>query len=368
MRADEMNRSPIPEGSDVLVLQRSALTASPERDIEAFWNKVFGPTEPETRNRLELGATADRAGSRRGIRQFLTEAEGTGHWDFFKLSDYLHVSVTTARYRQNTWFEITGNNYFKVRVLLSGRLLGANRETLIEGPHAVMFLSPGEGRDGYFIAKDVEIRLLVLHCRPGLLTDTLGLAPSALPPPFNRFIVPTMQGCLHSLALGPEVLSAAQRVIDARHEMPTPLRVPFLEAMAMRMLCEILGDLSNSDRVRRTASQFSARDLNRIYEARDYLSQHFASPPVIPQLARMVGINQTKLKAGFKAALGMTIADYTMRRRMERASELLITQDYPIEAVANTVGYRHAANFTCAFKRHFGCLPRIWKQRPRARP
>jgi len=75
----------------------------------------------------------------------------------------------------------------------------------------------------------------------------------------------------------------------------------------------------------------------------------------------MVGINQTKLKAGFEQALGMTIYHHIVKLRMEHASTLLLSNEHSISSVAYLVGYDYPANFTIAFKKHFGVLPRAWK-------
>jgi AraC-like DNA-binding protein len=106
----------------------------------------------------------------------------------------------------------------------------------------------------------------------------------------------------------------------------------------------------------------SSREVARIHEARDYLAQHYAKPPNIAELARRVGLNRTKLKETFRQILGFTIYEYIVQLRMERAAEMLVTGDYDIAQVAYAVGYEYPANFTAAFKRHFGQLPRNWKR------
>ena len=339
----------------------------PMAELDSFWRKEFSELEAgdEATHRLDLfdGAGQRPTRSMRGFRLFLEEQQGSGYWDFFRPADAFYISMARARFRKKTYVNIEGEHYFKVRILLAGKLLNMQGETLLESGHAVAFLAPGQGRDGFFIAADTETKLLVLHCQPKVLTETLGLTVSAVPPPFDRLFGPPQAGSLHRIALGPEVLSAAQRIIESRDQIPATVRAPYLEAMATSILCQIIADLSNSNRIRLAQSSLNARDLNRIYETRDYLAQHFAAPPRIPQLARMVGINQTKLKAGFKEVLGVTIYDYILGRRMDRACELLVTQDYPIATIAHMVGYEHAANFTGAFKRHLGCLPRAWKRR-----
>jgi AraC-like DNA-binding protein len=43
---------------------------------------------------------------------------------------------------------------------------------------------------------------------------------------------------------------------------------------------------------------------------------------------------------------------------MERASELLLRGGMAIAEIARLVGYDYPANFTCAFRRYYGFLPK----------
>lgn len=295
-----------------------------------------------------------------GVRNFLTESDGSGYWEYFKPSDHLLLSVTDATYRRTQWIEIPRARLLKLRLLLSGQLLGPARETILAGPQAHLHLSSGENTEGYFVAGGVETKLIVLHCAVEFLEDRLHLSSSELPPPVDAMLRAGSASSTRRIGFSAEVLHAAQRILDSRHGIPNAMRSAYLESVATTILCEVFGELSNQDLARHSAWQ--ARDLNRIYEARDYLAQHFIAPPTIPQLARMVGINQTKLKAGFKQVLGLTIYQYILERRMTVASELLRARDHNVTEIAYRVGYEYPTNFTYAFKKRFGCLPRAWKK------
>lgn len=142
--------------------------------------------------------------------------------------------------------------------------------------------------------------------------------------------------------------------------MPSALRGAYIDALSIEILTQLLGEFSNQERHRRTCSPLTTHDLNRIYEARDYLAQHYSKPPSIPALARLVGTNQTKLKAGFRQVTGLTLYDFVLKCRMERAVELLVTGDFSIAEVAYRVGYEYPTNFTYAFRKYHGRLPRTW--------
>ncbi len=331
-------------------------------EVALAFDRLAKRPDPDRLSPLDLSRSAIRHHPlAAGVRHFLTEAEGSGYWEYFKPSDHLLVSVTDALYRQDQWIDIPGIVVFKLRLLLSGKLLDKKGDVLLTGPQALLYLSPGTSPEGYFVAGGQQTQLVVLHFRTELLQQTLGLDSGELPPPVDTMLAKRTSSASHRLGFSAEVLHAVQRILDSRHGIPSSLRSAYLESMATSILCEVLADLSNRD-PRRTGPQMHGRDLNRLYEARDYLAQHFVTPPTIPELARMVGMNQTKLKAGFKAILGVTIYQYIMERRMQLASELLLTHDYNVAEIAYKVGYEYPTNFTYAFKKRFGCLPRAWSR------
>jgi AraC-like DNA-binding protein len=68
------------------------------------------------------------------------------------------------------------------------------------------------------------------------------------------------------------------------------------------------------------------------------------------------------LKAVFKEAYGITMADYCLERRVREAQQLLIEAALTIAQVAERVGYEHQSSFTAAFRGHVGMSPREYRK------
>src|SRR5262249_45948010 len=88
----------------------------------------------------------------RVVREYLSSEDGEGYWDYFQLNDELSLSITGATYRRDHWISVEGGRFFKVRVLLSGKLLQASGEVMLQGPHAQLHVCTGERGGGYAIA------------------------------------------------------------------------------------------------------------------------------------------------------------------------------------------------------------------------
>lgn len=350
--------------ADDVLIARQPIVGMLQDDAERVLGEMLSH-DSETNARAEFPSSHRRRCAARRVRHYLRESEGDGYWDFFKPSNALTVSVTDATYNNDTWVRVEGDGLFKLRILLSGCLRSSTREILAQAPETLLYVSPGASSEGYYAARGEPIRMVVLHCRPELLTDVLHLDLLDVPAPLDSLYLPGRATSCQRLAPRPGIIHAAQRIIESPHELSPTLRDRYLETVSTEILLEVLGELGNRALPEKQPPHLNQRDLNRIYEARDYLAQHYAHPPNIPQLARLVGVNQTKLKASFREVLGLTIYGFILQCRMERAAELLAAGEHGIAQVAYAVGYDYPANFTAAFKRHSGQLPGSWRSSAR---
>ncbi|MFK8164932.1 MAG: helix-turn-helix transcriptional regulator [Lewinella sp.] len=111
-------------------------------------------------------------------------------------------------------------------------------------------------------------------------------------------------------------------------------------------------------------SRFYRREeqLKSIQDAESILTSSLQEPPTIPELARMVGINQQSLKQGFRQVYGESINKYLTDKRLEQAGVLMRSGETPIKEVASIVGYNSAGYFSKRFKDKYGVSPKEFRQ------
>ncbi len=98
-------------------------------------------------------------------------------------------------------------------------------------------------------------------------------------------------------------------------------------------------------------------DKERIWYAKEYLLKNIASPPTLKQLARVSGINEFKLKKGFKELFHQTVYEYLSDVRLEIGKNDLLEKRKSISQVAFELGYSSLQHFSNSFKRKFGVSP-----------
>ncbi|MFH0822785.1 MAG: AraC family transcriptional regulator [Pseudomonadota bacterium] len=132
----------------------------------------------------------------------------------------------------------------------------------------------------------------------------------------------------------------------------------FLEAKALEIIAEQLGSGMETDFAKRNS--YSEKEINCLEHAREIIEREHGDPPTILELSRRVGLNDFRLKLGFRDLWGITIFGYVRKLRMEKARALLESGEYNVTEAAVECGYGCLGHFSAAFKKAFGVLPRLY--------
>ena len=75
-------------------------------------------------------------------------------------------------------------------------------------------------------------------------------------------------------------------------------------------------------------------------------------------MSRVAGASSSHLRTWFKAAMGVTLHRYVLRRRVERACVLLRRGDLSTSEVAALTGFAHQSHLAHWMRRETGQTPR----------
>lgn len=95
----------------------------------------------------------------------------------------------------------------------------------------------------------------------------------------------------------------------------------------------------------------------QVNAALHYLRNHFAEAVYARDVARAVGVSESRLKALFREALGMPWSRYIRGYRIQQAIALLGATDMSVTEVALSVGFESISHFNATFHAFMGLSP-----------
>ena len=130
---------------------------------------------------------------------------------------------------------------------------------------------------------------------------------------------------------------------------------PFLQYSLACLLEEILLTIA-TDRVKSSG-------YRTLKESIKYIHANYTEKIVIPDLAKMEGLSNSRYIALFSKEMGKSPSEYILSLRLDRACELLLTSDMEIGQVGRASGYDDPYFFSKIFKKHMGMSPSEYRKR-----
>lgn len=103
--------------------------------------------------------------------------------------------------------------------------------------------------------------------------------------------------------------------------------------------------------------------MQNLYEARSIIQKNISQHFTIGEVAQQVGLNEAKLKSGFKQVFGTGIFQFMLQVKMYKAWVMVLETDKPVKEIASETGYTSKQNFLTAFKKHFNATPGSLRKR-----
>jgi AraC-like DNA-binding protein len=98
-------------------------------------------------------------------------------------------------------------------------------------------------------------------------------------------------------------------------------------------------------------------DKEKLIAVRDLINQRVHNPPNLSEIARIVGLNEYKLKRGFKETFNNTVFGYLAEQRLQLAYQYLRDTEKTAAEISYELGYASPQHFNNAFSKKFGITP-----------
>jgi AraC-like DNA-binding protein len=187
--------------------------------------------------------------------------------------------------------------------------------------------------------------------KPQLLSTLVESQPAWLPTDLGRVIKGYEEKCYYHIGEMTALMRiATHRVFNCPYQGFT--RQLYLEGKVLELLAHLIVAFHPKN-----LAILRPEERQRVLQARTTLIDNFKQPPSLLELSRKVGLNDYKLKIGFRQIFGTTVFGYLRQYRMEYARQLLEEGEMSVTEVSYSVGYCSLSHFAKAFSRQFGTKP-----------
>ncbi|PCI54353.1 MAG: hypothetical protein COB36_10205 [Alphaproteobacteria bacterium] len=311
----------------------------------------------EEENKRELLLKIGSSSIVGGLRTYISGEEGKGYWDHIEISPGLLITITDVLYYKPHRMYLPAERMLKIRIICSGLLSIPNEDKEISEGSVLLQYIGGNKETEYFVKPGLPLRMVTIHAKPEVLKN-LGVTPEILP----TFMKNPMDSKVDDIFilfidLETRLVRIAREIIESRDLIREELRLTYVRGKAYELFCEALQRSTPLIERQVVGIKFRKNDIRRLHEAKRILASHLDESITVAELSRLVGINRTKLKAGFREYFKETIHGYSMRLRLEEAFRLIEGTELQMAEIGRMVGFKYAANFTQNIKRYYGVRP-----------
>jgi len=293
------------------------------------------PEEAREHQVLPYGATDMTCWHLEGIRLIHTRHRYNGHYLFRKQNndDLVNLSFNLKGACQ---IHHMGNTY------------------AVQPRQHNMVYSPGTANT--FSNADLETETFSIQFTPETFLRFTGTEDGMLGQ-FSRTIKKRLPAVLarDSLLLDPPLQKAIHDILSC--PFSGQMKRVFLLSKSMEIL--VMQTDAFLRRSHQQEGELKARaDQERILFAGEYLLSRLQDPPNLSELAKKAGLNEYKLKRGFREVFGHTVFGYLTTHRLGLSRQMLLDTRKTAAEIAFELGFASPQHFNNAFKKQFGMAPK----------
>lgn len=155
-------------------------------------------------------------------------------------------------------------------------------------------------------------------------------------------------------AIDSPIQQVIQQIIHCKYG--EDLKKLFLLSKSIELLV-LSADAYNDVASRKEVFIKNTTDKEKIIAVRDLINERVHCPPNLTEIARTVGLNEYKLKRGFKETFNNTVFGYLTEQRLQLAHRYLLDTEKTAAEISFELGYSTPQHFNTAFKKKFGVTP-----------
>jgi AraC-like DNA-binding protein len=278
--------------------------------------------------------------------------KGRGYLRGFILSESIGMMIRDCEFNEGLLVRRNFNMNPHERVLFTFNNVLTDRVTQ-KNIRNLPFVQIGKGKLNLemFYPSHTNFKSILVAIRASDLKNLLGMQTvnSVL-----KTILESDQPALFEEVISPKIQQVILDIIE--YDLPEAFQSFYYRIKAEELICLIFAELLKRENT--PIQALNETDATGIYKIRDKILSQLSIPPVLDDLAKEVGMSQSKLKRLFKQIFGESIFNYYQRFRMQEAARLLKEHKFTVSEVGYEMGFSNLGHFTRVFEAHIGMKPK----------
>jgi len=289
----------------------------------------------------------------------IPESKGKGYLRGFRLHNTVEMIVSNYEFNDSLFAKRLGNQSSLKKVLFSFNNIfpdtdSSNKVATADLPSIQIF--KGKLSTETLYPGRTKFRSIFIGIDSLQLKQFLGLNEEN--EVFNT-LINNEQPILFEEIVLPKIQEVALEIIES--DIPDYLSDFFFKIKAEELICLTLKELFKRENA--TVQALNEIDVQKIYKVRDSVLAEIHTPPVIKDLAELIGMSESKFKRLFKQIFGNSFFNYYQKFRMKEAARLLKENKMTVSEVGYSLGFSNLSHFAKAFEQHIGMKPKTFQRK-----
>jgi AraC-like DNA-binding protein len=255
---------------------------------------------------------------------------------------------------RNTWYtsetfteKLHAHDYYELTIYVKGDVEYVNENTLISvSPYTVVWFKPGHMHTTRLLADSQYERYLLYFS-----TDFFSIGGKNTP--ITNFMEHSATG---SLTLSQKNITELTSVLK-RIDKTLTCNKSYKELLVNALLIELFDLLNSSE----TEIIEGVKLDDTTSQIKQYVDTHYATITSVNEIAEHFFHSPNYLSNIFSKEAGITLKNYMITERIERAKKLLANPNMKISTIAAEVGYKSTQHFSTVFSNQIGMTPTSYR-------
>jgi AraC family transcriptional regulator len=134
----------------------------------------------------------------------------------------------------------------------------------------------------------------------------------------------------------------------------------YADSLIQTLTLHLLKNYSNASYIQENLNGgLSGYKLRRVQE---FINANLEEDLSLAEIAEVADLSQYHFARAFRKSTNLTPQQYLMQQRIERAKQLLATDDLPIVEISLRTGFKNQSHFTTLFRKFTKFTPKLWRE------